>query len=115
MLYQTVNEQDFIRAFDEVGRYDSFSVQARKVLFEWYDDLSAGTSPGIELDPIGICCDWGEYTLDEIVREFGYMVDREHDWDDEDWEAAILEELRDNGVLLEVDHIAADTTYLFAE
>jgi len=196
MLYQTVSERDFIRAFDDVGRGNSFSRLARKVLFEWYDDLAQDMPGGVELDPIGICCDWAEYTGTDIVEEFGYMTGKgprivEHRinldergqfsatfWEHtlngdeveiasynqdmlrqfvdesgeradnyaellnyltgiatidvevydstEDAESAaeterdarlesILEELRENGVLLEVDHIAADTTYLFSE
>jgi hypothetical protein len=74
MLYQTVTEQDFVRAFDDVGRSNQFSPLARKVLFEWYDDLSDGTGEDIELDPIAICCDWAEYTGTDIVEEFGYMT-----------------------------------------
>jgi len=71
MLYQTVTEQDFIRAFDDVGRGNQFSTLARKVLFEWYDDLSESTGEDIELDPIGICCEWCECTADELFEQYG--------------------------------------------
>jgi hypothetical protein len=115
MLYQTVNEFDFVRAFEDAGRANGFSRLALRVLFEWYDDLSDGTGEGIELDPIGICCEWAEYTISELVSEYGRLLDPADLEEGEDYEDALLEFLSDNGCLLEVDHIAADTTYLFSE
>jgi len=84
MLYQTVDEQDFIRAFDDMDRSENFSREARRVLFEWYDSLSDDVGEGIELDPIAICCEWGEFTMAELVREFGRLLDPADLEDDED-------------------------------
>ena len=119
MIYQTVNESDFIRAFDDRGRGDNFSPEARRALFELYDDLSDDMDNKIELDVIGICCDWSEHTADELISEFGYMIDIP-DGTDEDSEEfpELVEYLQDNHTLMIVEHIGPDgpyETYLLME
>jgi len=71
MLYQTVTEQDFIRAFDDMYRSENFSREARRALFEYLDDMSDDIGEDIELDPIAICCEWCEYTADELFEQYG--------------------------------------------
>ena len=71
MIYQTVNEFDFVRAFDDANRSANFSREARRVLFEYYEDLSDDMGEDIELDPIGICCEWAEYTARELLEQYG--------------------------------------------
>ena len=106
MIYQTVNEWEFIRAFDDMGRSENFSINARRRLFEYYDQLSEDLGEDIELDPIAVCCDWSEYTETELLEQYG------------DPTAAlerVTEHLQDNGVLLPVEHYGAPDTYLYCE
>jgi len=115
MIYQTVNESDFVRAFDDMGRGDSFTPLARCVLFEYYEEVSESVDEGIELDPVAICCDWAEYTAEELTKEFGHLVDRDDDMDEDEYFADILEYVQEDGVLLEVHHFNKPSTYLFSE
>ena len=119
MLYQTVTEQDFIRAFDDANRGDNFTPEARRALFEWYEDMAEAMPGGIEFDPIGICCDWSEHTAEEIIREFGYLIDMPDGAGEYSEEfPELVEFLRDNNTLIMVHHIGPDgpfETYLFAE
>jgi len=71
MIYQTVDEQDFIRAFDDMDRSENFSREARRALFEYLDDMSDDIGEDIELDPIGICCEWAELDADELFEQYG--------------------------------------------
>ena len=116
MIYQTVTSNDFVRAFDEANRADQFSVQARRELFDWYDELAESVGEGFELDVIGICCDWAEYTAEELIEQFGYMIDLPKGASpDDDAFPKLVEHLQDYGVLIIVEHVMEDPTYLFSE
>ena len=114
MIYQTVTEFDFVRAFDDANRSANFSREARRVLFEYYEDLSGDMGEDIELDPIAICCDWCEYTERELLRDYGYLVERDG-MDDDEYLEEMVEALGDRGILLTVEHIGDPDTYLFSE
>ena len=113
MIYQTVNELDFIEAFDKAGRPDQFTIGARKTLFDWYNDLSA--CEDIELDPIGICCDWGEFTGRELIREFGHAVDLPDAPDEDTIQEVMIQALEQDGILLVVEHPGEVKTFLYCE
>ena len=68
MLIKRVTESDFIQAFDDYGRGNNFSIEAREALYEYLEDLSEITGEPIELDVIGICCDFSEITFDEVLE-----------------------------------------------
>ena len=55
-MKQTVTRHDFADALA-----DDFSRSAASALFDWYEELEAGTGEELELDPIAIRCDWSEY------------------------------------------------------
>lgn len=115
MIYQTVNESDFIRAFEDADRMAGFSLLGLKYLFDYYDQLSEDIGEGFKLDVIGICCDWAEYTQAELIEQFDRGIDPA-DYDDaEEYLEALIEDLNNNGCLLIVDHIGEDSTYLFSE
>ena len=67
----TVDESIFISAFDDMGRGNQFSTEALQALFDYYDEIDAD----MELDVIAICCDWCEYSNDDLVYEYGYLID----------------------------------------
>jgi len=61
MIARIINESEFIEAFDKMGRGDNFSIPGRRALFEYLSDYAESTGETVELDVIGICCDWAEY------------------------------------------------------
>jgi len=122
MLYIEVDERDFIRAFEDVDRIAEFSNLGLKYLFDYYRELAEDLPGGIGLDPIGICCEWGELSAVDLIREYGYLIDwteeyRPYDSEAEDCEqfGELIEYLQDNGNLIIVDHISQPNTYLFSE
>jgi hypothetical protein len=56
-----VTEFQFIEAFRHAGRETQFSVNARRALFAHLEDYEKSTCFELELDPIGICCEFAEY------------------------------------------------------
>lgn len=65
----TVTEYMFIDAFARCGRDKQFTTAARRALYDWYTQLEDDTGEEIELDPVGICCDWTEYGSIDELRE----------------------------------------------
>ena len=69
MLYQEINQADFISAFKSI-RPENFSYEGLKSLYGYFEELSEDQN--IELDVIAICCDFTEYdNLAEFNRDYG--------------------------------------------
>ena len=101
MIIQTVNESDFVRAFEEYNRAENFSVNARRHLFSYFDELSDETGEPFELDVIAICCEWSEYsTAVEAAKEYGWDDDVD---DDDDAERAAMAWLEYRTQVIECD------------
>jgi hypothetical protein len=66
-MHVTINSFDFIKAFEDYGRETQFSREALFALFDYFEELEQDIGEDIELDVIGICCDYTEY---ESIEEF---------------------------------------------
>jgi hypothetical protein len=73
-MFQRVTFFDFIDAFRRTGRGNQFSDDALRALFEYLEDLEEDTGEPIELDVIGLCCDYQEADVDDIIEENGLDV-----------------------------------------
>jgi len=58
---------DFCDLFDKHNRSENFTEDARHELFDYYKQFG----PDCEIDIVGICCDWGEYTVETLNDYFG--------------------------------------------
>jgi hypothetical protein len=66
----TVNESQFRDAFMRMGRKDNFTYQGLSVLWEYFEAYENDTGEEIELDVIGICCEFCEETPEEIRANY---------------------------------------------
>lgn len=69
-IIKTIDEHEFVQAFDDYNRSDNFTIAARRALFDYYEDYSDSTGQPFELDVIAICCDWSELSEDEIRTDY---------------------------------------------
>ena len=76
MLVKRVSFYDFLKEFEEFGREGQFSYDGKRALFDYLNELSEDIGENIELDIIGICCDFTEY---DSIEEFNhdYQLDIE--------------------------------------
>jgi len=87
MIVTNVNSTDFHTAFNTM-RPEQFSYDALEAMFTFISDLSDDLGEPFEMDVIGLCCDFTEYTtLAEALSDYGL---------------ADLEELQDNTMVLEL-------------
>lgn len=69
-LVLNVTESLFIDMFRKHNRLDNFSYEGLKELYKHLVFLSEDIGEPIELDVIGLCCDYYESTAQEIVNDY---------------------------------------------
>lgn len=79
-MKKTVDQNEFIREFDEYNRSSNFSVAGREALFDYLEQYEEETGSEIELDIIALCCEYSEY---ENLEEFNNNYSKECETIDE--------------------------------
>lgn len=69
-LVLNVTESLFIDMFRKYNRLDNFSYEGLQELYSYLVDLSDETGEPIELDVIGLCCDYYESDAQEVVNDY---------------------------------------------
>ena len=77
-MYQSVSFSDFCDSFKKI-RPENFSNDGLRLLFDHFEEIEDSTGEKIELDVIGICCEYSEDTFDQIRSSYslGDMSDEE--------------------------------------
>lgn len=66
----SINLHDFRDAFRAHGRTENFSYLGLELLFNYLEELEEETGEEIELDVVGLCCDYCEDTADSIANDY---------------------------------------------
>jgi hypothetical protein len=74
-MIQTINLHEFRNAFQAAGRGEQFTYKGLEVLFDYLEQLEYHTGSSIDLDVIGLCCDYAESTPEEIARDYDIEID----------------------------------------
>jgi hypothetical protein len=85
-MYQTIGLSDFRAGFKY--RPDNFSYEGLGALFDYLESMD----DDVEFDPIAICCDYCEDTVETIARDY--------DIEGEDLRIAVIRHLEDEGVFI---------------
>ena len=68
-MKQTVNFADFRDAFQI--RENNFTYEGKRALFDYLEEYEEGTGDEVELDVIGLCCEYTEYeNLAELQENY---------------------------------------------
>lgn len=97
MIFSNLSMDDFVREFSEYGREDNFSYYGLKALYEYLSDISEEVP--YELDVIAICCEYSEYSLEDAVSTYSYLIE-EKDIDNMD---EMVDILSDHTTVLRTD------------
>jgi hypothetical protein len=86
-MKQNINRSQFHDAFHRAERGSQFSYEARNLLFDYFEDVEESTGEELELDVVGICCEYEESTADELLEYFEHMMDPRYNAPEtaEDW------------------------------
>ena len=70
--------------------YADWSHEAATALVDWMGELEESTGEPIEFDPVGLRCEFSEYTATDLMEVYGMT----------------LEEIRDNTIVIEFGSVA---------
>ena len=73
-MKKTVYMSDFFEAFDKHGRANQFK-HTLPQLFDYLEEYEADTGEELELDVIAICCDFTEWSSEDLAEEFDTSVE----------------------------------------
>ena len=77
-MKQTINQHAFTEAFHNAGRGEQFSYAGLIALFEYLEEYEEDTGEEMELDVIGLCCEFTEYaSCIEAAKDHGEAFDDE--------------------------------------
>ena len=99
-----INVYDFEQKFKNMDR-DYYSLDGYQALFDYYDELE-----DFSLDVIAICCEVSEYTEEELIKDYGYKLDKDDYKDEEgflitgDYMEDLKQKLQDNTMFIELDN-----------
>ena len=97
-MHITVDFSMFADAFRRMGRENQFSREALEALFEYIENYEEDTGSRVELDVVGLCCEFTEYTTAvEAASDYGFTTELEAEEynSPEDFEEAREDEARE--------------------
>ena len=99
----TVTENVFRDMMNKSGRGENFSYEGLGELFRYLDEMDEGEE--IEFDPVEIDGQWGEYNGEELLDDYGYLLDAGEieDMDEEEVTEYLVGLLRERTTVLEVE------------
>jgi len=65
-MYTRVTEDSFRNTFLTSDYKNNFSYGGLTALYDYFEELEAGTGQTIEFDLVGIACEYSELTIDEL-------------------------------------------------
>lgn len=94
-MIQTINFSKFCDGF--TGSYaENFTYEAKKLLFEYFEDMEECSSEPTEFDPIAICCEYIEEDYEEIAKDNNLI----HTNGDYSTKEEVIEFLKDNTIYI---------------
>ena len=96
-MIQTITTNDFIHAFEQMGRAKAWSIAGLTALFDHLEECEDPNDP-MELDVVGIDCEFTEYADINELKD-NYAVPEDCEDDDE-----ALEHFREETMVIELDN-----------
>ena len=96
----TLNKTEFINLFDQYGRSNNFSREAREVLFDYFEEAGEDSGEDYECDIIAICCDYVESSVEDVILDYSLEDDVENMDDDDEKLEYVREYLQERTTLI---------------
>jgi len=89
-IIYSLHQEKFIDEFRKI-RENNFSYDGLKTLFQYLDEMSEDCGQNIEFDPIGFCCEFSEYNLEDFNEDYDLNIESFEDFDIEKHEDKLNE------------------------
>ena len=74
-MKMNVSEHDFINISEQYTQHkDNFSYYGKKALYKYLVDLEEDIGKEMEMDWIGICCDYTEWDSRKLLKSWGWWI-----------------------------------------
>ena len=93
IMYTRVTEDNFRNTFLTSDYSENFSYDGLTALYDYFEELEAGTGQTIEFDLITIAGEYSELTIDELRDN--YFIDKDID---------VIEYLQENTIVIEIEN-----------
>jgi len=110
MKVQPINLHSFRDAFKQAGRENQFSYEGLGVLFYALQDFSESDARPYELDLVGLCCDYSEMSLSQLLESYGITDEKLTDDNEVELFGLAFDYLSDNTWLC---GITGNNTFVF--
>jgi hypothetical protein len=90
---------EFKKQFILQYRDENFTIEALDVLYDYCIEYEESVGERLELDVIGLCSDFTEYTMEEVMTRYSNFFDVHLDMDDDD---KVVETLRSYTTVIEI-------------
>lgn len=90
----SVSFYQFCDAFQDAGRQDQFSYDAKRALFDYIEQYEADCGTEYELDPTALCHEYEEADVIDIIKQ--YAIEIEENSDEDEVKEQVIEWLQDN-------------------
>ena len=91
-MKMNVNFSIFVSAFQNMGMEERFSHRGKEALFYYLIELEDETGEEMELDVIALCCEYYEYSAQELLMQYSHLLN-EHEENDEERIETIIDKL----------------------
>lgn len=115
-LVLSVDECLFIDMFRKYDRIDNFTYKGLRELFSYLDNLADDMQEPIELDVIGLCCEFYESNAQDIVNDYKSELEDAISLADDYGQTVddiVSEWLQDNGLLVAEYNVNGVTHFLY--
>ena len=115
-LVLSVTESLFIDMFRKYNRLDNYSYEGLSELYEYLVNLSDDMQEPIELDVIGLCCDYYESTAQDIINDYKEELSEAISLADDYGQTIddiVSEWLQDQGLLISEYDVNGTTHFLY--
>ena len=81
------------------SRLSSFSEDALESMFDFYEE----TDTDVDYDPVAFDCEWTEFTENEFIEQYSYLLDKEEE-EEEDIIEILVSELETRTTIFELNN-----------
>lgn len=99
-----LNVADVVKMFNDWGRGANFTYEGIEALLDMLEMCYTDEQGAIDLDIIGLCCDFTESTPSELLSDFSYVDDLSQDLDDDENLEIVMDYLSNNTTVWELEN-----------
>ena len=98
LIYKPVSVSQFRDEFRKYNRHENYTYNGLGSLFDYLEERAESCDHPYELDVVELCMEYTEYsTIEDIASDYG--VEREDDWDDEEFRKQVESEVEEVGYM----------------